>query len=316
MKIRSKLVLIFLIVLMSQVHSFCQVPDEIIRQAQKAYGEGKYVEAYDLLAPLAKENRANEVAYFYLGMIASQGEHYGAAEKCFRKAISMNPKFAPPYCDLSALLMMKNMYREAEDAAAMAAKLDPKYAFGFVNLGIAQLALKKKKEARENIGQAAKLDPGVVTNCGINMLLNENDPESALLCFEISLDADPDQPVALYDSGQACRTLGDNRKALEMFKKAYEMTPVEKESFKLVYTGYFRQLLDMGDYETIFNTGLSRVVPDYPEGQLFRALAYYKLDKKSEFERTARKYFSLSGQPMPGSLETWAKELVKAGKKQ
>jgi tetratricopeptide (TPR) repeat protein len=315
MKVLFRLILLMLVLLLSQVHAVSQdkngrSPDQIIKEAVQKYEAGKFVEAYDLLSPLAKENKANDVAYFYLGMIAFRGNNVEAAEKCFRKAISISPDYAPPYSDLSAILMLQKKYDEAEKTAGKAIKLDPKYALGYANLGMAQLAQKKKKEARSSFLKAAELDPVTITNCGVDMLLKKNDPLTALYYFEISLDANPNQPIVLFNSGQAWKLLGEDRKALDMFKKAYDITKANEKPFGLVYSGYFRQLLDMGDYETIFKTGLARVGVDYPDGQLFRALAYYKMDRKAEFEKTVKKYFELTGEKMPESLEQWAKEVV------
>ena len=113
-----------------------QAREEVERLAIQYYEEGKLQESYDLLASLAKENNGDAVVFLYLGRIAFQGGKNEAAEKCFRKAIEANPKFAPPHSDLSAMLLSQKRYAEAEKSAATAVRLDPKYTLGFANLGI------------------------------------------------------------------------------------------------------------------------------------------------------------------------------------
>jgi len=314
---KIRFIVMFSLMLIGPMCAVCQdlgggAREEIVNLAIQHYEEGKLQESYDLLASLAKENNGDAVVFLYLGRIAFQNGNMEAAEKCFRKAIEADPKFAPPHSDLSAMLLSQKRYTEAETSAGTAVKLDPRYALGFANLGMAQLAQKKKGEARASFLKAAKIDPSAITNCGVDMMLKQNDPETANYFFEISLEAVPGQPLVLFNSGQAHKLLGNDRKALDMFKKAYDLSEVGKKPFGLAYYGYFRQLLDMGDYDTIFKQGLSRVGVDYPDGQLIRALAYYRMGRKAEFEKTAKKYFELSGEKMPDSLEQWAKEASRA----
>lgn len=317
MIMKVRFVVLFSLALIGSMGAVCQdrVGDarrDVTNLAIQYYEEGKLQESYDLLASLAKENNGDAVVFLYLGRIAFQKGDIESAEKCFRKSMQGDPKFAPPHSDLSAILLSRKDYAGAEDEAAKAVSLDQRYALGFANLGMAQLAQKKKGEARASFVKAAKIDPSAITNCGVDMMLKQNDPETANYFFDISLEAVPDQPLVLFNSGQAYKLLGNDRKALEMFKKAYDLSEVGKKPFGLAYYGYFRQLLDMGDYDTIFKQGLSRVGVDYPDGQLIRALAYYKMGRKAEFEKTAKKYFELSGGKMPDSLDQWAKDAVRA----
>ena len=317
---KTKAVVMFFLLLIGSMGAVCQelgggAREEVEKLAIQYYEEGKLQESYDLLASLAKENNGDAVVFLYLGRIAFQGGNMDAAEKCFRKAIEADPKFAPPHSDLSAMLLSQKKYADAEKSAMTAVKLDPKFALGFANLGMTQLAQKKKSDARANFLKAAKLDASAITNCGVDMMLKQKDPETANYFFDISLEAVPDQPLVLFNSGQAYKLLGNDRKALEMFKRAYDLSEVNRKPFGLAYYGYFRQLLDVGDYDTIFKQGLSRVGVDYPDGQLIRALAYYKMGRKAEFEKTARKYFELSGEKMPDSLDQWAKDASRSPSK-
>lgn len=87
-------VIILLVLVISQARVIGQSRDEIIKEAVQNYDSGRFVEAYYLLAPLAKENKADEVACLYLGRLAFQGKKSEEAEKCFRKAVLINPNYA------------------------------------------------------------------------------------------------------------------------------------------------------------------------------------------------------------------------------
>jgi tetratricopeptide (TPR) repeat protein len=303
-----------------QVHAQVQnhdpsSPSLRIEQAIKAYDAGKREEAHSLLATLAETGKANEVAYFYLGMIAYDAGDFTAAEAHFRKAISINPNYAPPYSDLSAILLEQQKLEEAENMAEKATKLDPSYAPGFANLGMVQYLRNKKEDAYDSFLAAAKLDPAIITSSGAEMLTQYNDPNAALYYLNISLAAAPNHPLTLLDAGQAYRMLGDNKKAKELLKRGYEVTPVGQGSFDVLYSSYFRLLLDTGDYDTIIRDGFSKVGPNYPNGYLLRSLAFYQQGKKEQFEEAAKHYFSLIKEPLPASLDVWAREYINGHKK-
>jgi hypothetical protein len=67
--------------------------------------------------------------------------------------------------------------------------------------------------------------------------------------------------------------------------------------------------------DTIIRDGFSKVGPNYPNGYLLRSLAFYQQGKKEQFEEAAKHYFSLIKEPLPASLDVWAREYINGHKK-
>ncbi len=283
-----------------------------VNDAVKAYDEKQFDKAQSILAGLVESGKANEVAYYYLGLLAHDKLAFDKSEQYYRKAIQFNPKYAPPYSDLSVLLLNQKKLMEAEETARKAITLDPSYVNGYLNLGAIQLTAKKKEEAYRSFLSAAKLDPGAVCNLGDQMLLGYENPNAgaAIYYYSIVLKAAPNNPFALLNIGHAYRMLGKMEDAIGFYKRGYEATPKDQKPFDLLYSTYFRALFDTGKYDTILRTAAGKVGTDYPDGQFFRALAFYQLKKSPEFTQAAKRYFELSGKAVPGSLEQWAEGVI------
>jgi tetratricopeptide (TPR) repeat protein len=288
--------------------------DEILAEAIKAYKSGDVQKTASLLTPLSKAASSNEQVYYYLGMVAYDTGNLAGAETNFRKAIAINPKFALPYCELAAIYLKQGKPAEGEIAARTATVLDPSYVSGFANLGAALLMQHREAEARQSFLAAANLDIDTVISQGVQMLVQHDDTAAALYYFNVALDARPDHPLALLNAGQMYSRLGKIKKAKDLFKKGYEVTPVKTEPFDILYSCYFRMLLDTGDYTTIHREAFTKVGPNYAIGDLFVALAFFKEGKMQLFEGAAKVYFQLQKEKLPISLADWAKAQIEPQK--
>jgi tetratricopeptide (TPR) repeat protein len=287
---------------------------EILAEAIKAYDRGEMQKTASLLTPLATANSSNEQVYYYLGMVAYDTGEISAAEMNFRKAIALNPKYALPYSELAAIYLNQNKPTEAEIAARQATVLDPSYVSGFSNLGAALLMLHRNDEAYKSFLAAARLDIGSVISQGIQMLNQHDDPAAALYYFNLALDANPDNPMALLNAGQMYRTMGKATEAKNLLKKGYEVTPVTEEPFDVLYSSYFRLLLDTGEYKIIHRDAFTKVGPNYSSGRFFIALAFFKEGKTKLFEEATKTYFRMQKQKLPESITEWARAQIKPDK--
>ena len=64
-----------------------------------------------------------------------------AAEVAYRKAIALDPRFAPAYTNLGGLLVKQERYKEAQAALQRAISLDPENVDAYNNLGLASRML-------------------------------------------------------------------------------------------------------------------------------------------------------------------------------
>lgn len=281
-----------------------------VKQAIKAYDAGKPKEVKALLEPMVKAGQASEIAYFYLGMVAYDKGDLATAEKYDRKAVSINPDYAAPYSDLAAILIQKGKYQEAIPLARKATELDPSNAEAFANLGMAQLSLKQDEAAYQSFLASARVDPNAIARSGAQMLIQYHDPKSALYYLNIALKVAPDDSLALLNAGQAYRMLHDQKSALDVLKRGYEVTPVKADVFGVIYSSYFRVLLDTGHYREILKTATEKVGTDYASAEYFLALASYQLGQTAEFRKAATRYFKLSKDKEPASLDQWARKAL------
>ena len=299
------------------ISSFAEdYPNDLkLQEAIQAYDAKQFDRARSILISIEKEGNANEITYYYLGLIAHDKEEFQTAEKYYRKAIATNSQYAPPYSDLSVLLLNSGDLAEAEEMAITSTEIDPAFVKGFMNLAAIQYNQKRYQDAYNSFVAAARIDPDAVSSQGDLMILGYNDPKAALYYYGIVLRVMPDHPLALLNSGVCNKVLGRIEEAEMYFQKAYEITSIDREPFNVAYSSYFRLLLDTAQYEKIVEHALDRVDSNYMSAQYFLSLAYFKMpNKKKEFEEAASNYFSISGEKKPRSLQEWAEEQIKPPK--
>ena len=82
-----------------------------------------------------------------------------AAEKAFRKALDLDPKYAAAWANLGALLKEQKRYDEAEKACKRAVEIDDKSAQAWNNLGTVFESRERYDEAEKAYRRSIKLDP-------------------------------------------------------------------------------------------------------------------------------------------------------------
>ena len=83
------------------------------------------------------------------------------AERCYRKALKMDPKNSVAENNMGSIYMAKKQFGKAERAYKRALKLDPKSALFHKNLGTAFLSDRKYKQGWESYQDALKIDPAI-----------------------------------------------------------------------------------------------------------------------------------------------------------
>jgi tetratricopeptide (TPR) repeat protein len=276
----------------------------------KAYDSAQYEKAQAIFDNLERTGQTDEVVYYFLGLLAHDKQHYDKAEEYYRKSISTNPSYAEPYSDLSLILLNQKKLAEAEEMATKATVLDPKFVLGFMNLAAVQYTENRYKEAYQSFLSAAKISPSAICNRGDLMLLQYKDANAAIYYYSIVLEAYPTYPFALLNIGNAYRILKRPKDAIGFLQTAYETAPQKQEPFDVIYSTYFRLLLDSGEYQAIISRATEKVGPDYASAQFFLALSYFKLSKLNEFKSAAVRYFEISREARPVSLENWANQML------
>ncbi|MCR4299986.1 MAG: tetratricopeptide repeat protein [Sulfuricaulis sp.] len=116
------------------------------------------------------------------------------AEKSYRKAMALEPRFAPAYVNLGGLLVKQERYMEARDLLRRAIALDPENADAYNNLGLANRKLGNLAEAFGAYRVALEKNPtmaGIWHNLGL-LYEEGNRSTEAMDCFKRAVELDPE----------------------------------------------------------------------------------------------------------------------------
>ncbi len=134
----------------------------------------------------------------WLGLIEQWKKNLPQAEAAFRKAMDLDPDYAPTMANLGALYGRSGRLQEAVDILSRAVVKDPDNIESWVNLGAAQGRLGRSREAIEALETAR--GKGVRTTTLFNALalayLQDHQRDKAVQYLKESLAIDPNQKDA------------------------------------------------------------------------------------------------------------------------
>jgi tetratricopeptide (TPR) repeat protein len=124
------------------------------------YRKQQHDQAREWFSKAANVNSESFLCHYYLARLLMDGGGEGdeQAKESLRRAISLNPSFAPAYADLGRLYVSTGVRLEsAYGLAAKAAKLAPDNAFNWLNVGQILLKMGKLVEARAAVERASRV---------------------------------------------------------------------------------------------------------------------------------------------------------------
>ena len=128
-----------------------------------------------------------------LGQVNSSQRNFDQAIEMFKKAISLNPKYAEAYNNMGISLQYKGKVKEAIEAYEKALYIKPDYADASCNMGIA--------------------------------LANQGNLEEAIMSFNKAISFKPNEAEAYVNIGNALREQGLLDSAMESYQKALSLKP-------------------------------------------------------------------------------------------
>lgn len=218
-----------------------------------------------------------------------QKGQYGAAEKHYRQALSLDPQFADAIHHLGIIAFQSQRLEEAATLIRRAIALDPKDSSAYSNLGMVLEDLNKLDDALHVFDQAILInhrDVAAHLNRG-NVLQKLKRWSEALDSYDRIISLAPQYADAYNNRGNVLRELKNYPAAIESFDVAIRLNP----HFAQAINGKGIVFNDMGRAEEALHEHARalQIMPDYADafnnrGMAFMALKRYDLAKK-DFDR-------------------------------
>jgi tetratricopeptide (TPR) repeat protein len=175
-----------------------------------------YREAIDFYKPEAEKNAilANKTGIAY-----HQLQDLDNAEKYYRRAIKLNPKYPEAVNNLGTVYYAKRSYRRAVNQYRNALRISPNSASVLSNLGTAYFARKQYEEAMKTYEQAVAIDPDIF----------EQHSSQGVLVQERTIE---ERAGYFYILAKTCAKAGMTDRTLQYIRKALENGFKDRDKFK------------------------------------------------------------------------------------
>jgi tetratricopeptide (TPR) repeat protein len=175
-----------------------------------------YREAIDFYKPGAGKNAilANKTGIAYHQLQDMQN-----AEKYYRRAIQLNPKYPEAINNLGTVYYAKKSYRRAVNQYTKALRLTPDSASVLSNLGTAYFARKQYDEAMKAYEQAVAINPEIF----------EQHSSQGVMVQERTVE---ERAGYFYILARTCAKAGQTERTLQYIRKALENGFKDRNKFK------------------------------------------------------------------------------------
>jgi len=150
--------------------------------------------------------------------------------------LTHNPiRLAQCYSDTGNMLNNLGEKKEAEEALKKAIELNPDYAPAHYNLAVVYMSEKKNDEAIEHYKLAIKLDPSFTKAYNNLTRLLINNPENlqeSLYYLQKAIELSPDMEELIYNLGITFSVAGNFLESKLAFEKSFTLMPTKWESFE------------------------------------------------------------------------------------
>jgi tetratricopeptide (TPR) repeat protein len=150
----------------------------------------------------------------------------------YRRAIELQPDYAPAYNNLGVVLRAKGSVDEAIESYRQALSLKVDYPDAHYNLANALLERNRPDEAAAHFRIALQSIPdsaGALNNLGV-ALAGEGKQEDAIAAFEAAVEAEPGSAVAHRNLGDSLANAGRVDAALAELQRAVALDPTDARS--------------------------------------------------------------------------------------
>ena len=205
-----------------------------LKEGFALHQQGKFAEAERLYAEVLRLQPKNVDALHFLGLLALQTHQTRRGVELIKKAVAIDPGFAPAHVNLGNGLLTMKRPEEALRSCDRAIALKPDYAAAHNIRGNALISLKRPEEALASFDKAIALRPGYAEAYnGRGKPLNDlKRLEEALASCDQAIALNPGYAEAYNNRGNALQDLGLFEEALASYDKAIALNPGYAEAHK------------------------------------------------------------------------------------
>lgn len=163
-----------------------------------------------------------------------------AAAKEFEIAAKIDPMDERAFMNLGVAYYRMGDYQKSIEASLNSLKLNPKDTLVMGNLADAYFKLNKYDDAIKYYAvfvQSPYCQPGHFERCGF-IYVNRKEYDRAIAVFEKGIKQFPDFENLYMNLGNVYGMKNDLKRAIPIFKAAYEMNPSNREALRLMLVGY------------------------------------------------------------------------------
>jgi tetratricopeptide (TPR) repeat protein len=166
-------------------------------------------------------------AYNDLGVALREQKRIGEATESYQKALKLQPEFATAHYNFANLLLDQGDPAAAIDHFQRAMQREPASADVHNNFGIALASSGRIDEAVSEFRRAIDLDPSsakAYRNLG-DVLSARNRPAEAISALRRAVDLAPNDAAVRYDLASALLEIGSFREAIPEFRETLRLAP-------------------------------------------------------------------------------------------
>ena len=165
-----------------------------------------------------------------------------AAEQDFRRAIELNPRYAPAYYFYAGVFLMLGRFEDAVSQSQRALKVDPLSIFANSHLGWMLVGSRQLERAREQLNRTLELDPRFALAHWVLgwTYVYASKPDDSIPCFEQAVELSNRLPWFLASLGLAYAASGQTevaRSVLSELRASGRECYVRSMCFALVHIG-------------------------------------------------------------------------------
>ena len=240
---------------------------QLFETAVGLYSSGNYVEALSMMNNLLKFQPENIVALNITGVCTQCLGRQGDAEKTYRSAIRLRPDHADAYFNLGGLLHEQQHFAEAEETYRRAISLRPDYVDAHYNLGRLLHELKHFATAEEAYRRALFFRPDYAdahNNLG-NLFKEQKRFAAAEEAYRRALFFRPDYADAWYNLGNLLKEQKRFAEAEESYCCAISLSP-DHVAARFNLGNLFHEQQHLAEAEQAYRRTIT-LRPDYAEAR-------------------------------------------------